>query len=435
MAFFGFVIFAPINWISLVNLGGLSIKYMHLAILPIVICLLFKTFRLTVVKFIQQNGFIIGSFMLLLVINFVATYLNKTSYPSALSYIAKNFFYCCYFILFGAVMYLRINKSSFHKEITYSNTLSVLTFTLFATLIFHALGRSFLGDMANFFIKGDSVSLRYDLFKILFNADAQGSEELAANLRNTLMGAFIYIHFSSLYANKNISNKFLRICNMVNMAFSAFFVIASVSRSNMLVMVLGYLIYFLGDIFINRNLRRVYEMFGVVIIGITFAIIFWSKIESMFMSSTDMIAGRLGELENDARWELNAEALDSFSKNFLIGKGSGAVLSDGHAVHNFIIGSAFQAGIIGLILSCFFYFGIAGSLLKNLKKLSKYTGAFLVASLLAIPLLRSMESGNAGTLSLVEWFCISIFLAFVMQNKETEAPVQVRKMSGKYYLA
>jgi hypothetical protein len=50
-------------------------------------------------------------------------------------------------------MYFRVKQPSLYKEITYSNALSVTMFILTATIIFHALGRSFLGDMAGFFIK------------------------------------------------------------------------------------------------------------------------------------------------------------------------------------------------------------------------------------------------------------------------------------------
>ena len=420
LAFFGFVICAPINWISIFNIGGLSIKYMHLAIIPIVPCILFKSFRLTVIKFIQKNAFIISSFMLLMIINFVSTCFNKTLYPNALSYIAKNLSYSCYFILFAVVMYFRVKQPSLYKEITYSNALSVTMFILTATIIFHALGRSFLGDMAGFFIKGDSISLRYDLFKILFNADSSGDSELAANLRNTLIGAFIYMHLTSLYASINVESRRLKYLNIGVILFSGFFVLASVSRSNILALVIGYFIYFVSEILINRNTKKLLQLIGVAVVALTLTLIFWNKIEDAFSNSTSMIAGRLSELEDDARWELDAEAINGFSNNFFIGKGSGATLSDGHSVHNFIIGSAYQAGVIGLILSVCFYFGVMFKMFTSLPTLSRYKGTLLVASLVAVPLLRSMESGNVGTLSLVEWFCLAIFFATIMVLKEKE---------------
>lgn len=416
--FYAFVAFAPINWITLINIGGLSVKYMHLAIIPITACILFAAFRTKIFSFIKDNGFIISSFILLLFTNFVVTYINGVTYPSSLTYIAKNFFYCIYFVLFGAVIYFRMKKPSFEKEITYSNTISILVFTLVASLIFHAIGRNFLGDMANFFIKGDSISLRYDLFKTLFNTDSNADTEIAANLRNTLIGAFIYIHFSSHYAYKNIESRFLKSLNIVCILFSAFFILASVSRSNILVLMVGYFIYFVGEILINRNMKKLYQLIIVCFVGLSFIVIFWPKIENAFSDSTEMISGRLGELEDDARWSLDAEAFDGFTHNFLTGKGSGATLSDGHSVHNFIIGSAYQAGIFGLLLSLFFYFGVVGKIGINMRYCSNYNASFFIISLTAIPLLRTMESGNAGTLSLVEWFCLGFFCAFVAVAKE-----------------
>lgn len=416
--FYGFVTFAPINWVTLVNVGGLSVKYMHLAIVPIFACLLFKSFRYKVASFVKQNGLLIGSFILLLFMNFVATYINSTIYAAALPYIVKNFSYCIYFILFGAVIYFRMKKPGFEKEITYSNTVAVFVFTITASLIFHAIGRNFLGDMAGFFLKGDSVSLRYDLFKTLFNTNSTTDAEIAANLRNTLIGAFIYIHFSSQYAFKNVSGKLLRALNIICIVFSAFFILASVSRSNILVLAVGYFIFYMGEILVNRNGKKLYQLIILGFVGITFLILFWTRIENAFSDSTAMISGRLGEIEDDARWALNAEAFDSFTKNFLTGKGSGAVLSDGHSVHNFILGSAYQAGVFGLILSLLFYFGIIGKVIANLRLFSEYHAAFFIVSLIAIPLLRTMESGNAGTLSLVEWFCLGFIFAFLAIAKE-----------------
>lgn len=416
--FYGFVIFAPINWVTLVNIGGLSVKYMHLAIIPIFACILFKSFRYKIASFVKQNSLLITSFLLLMFINFVATYVNNIIYSAALTYIFKNFSYCVYFILFGTVIYFRMKRPGFEREVTYSNAIAVLVFTITASLIFYAIGRNFLGDMIGFFIKGDSISLRYDLFKILFNTNTTTDAEIAANLRNTLIGAFIYIHFSSQYALKNSSIRFMQMLNIVCILFSAFFILASVSRSNILVLAVGYFIYFTGEIFVNRNGKKLYQLLIILFVGITFSIVFWSKIENAFSDSTAMISGRLGEIEDDARWQLNAEAFESFTKNFLTGKGSGAVLSDGHSVHNFILGSAYQAGIVGLVLSLLFYLGIVGRVLANLSLYIGYNAAFFIVSLTAIPLLRTMESGNAGTLSLLEWFCLSFFFAFIAIAKE-----------------
>lgn len=420
IGFYAFVTFAPINWITLVKIGGLSVKYMHLVIIPLCACVLFANFRKRIVTLVRDNAFILASFILLLLANFILTYINGATYPGAITYIAKNFSYGIYFILFASVIYFRMRSPSFEKEITYSNTISILVFTLVASIIFATIGRNFLGDMANFFIKGDSVSLRYDLFKTLFNTDSNADSEIAANLRNTLIGAFIYIHFSSHYAFKNLDNRFLKYLNVTCILFSGFFILASVSRSNILVLMVGYFIYFVGEIFINRNMKKLYQLIVVCFIGASFAVIFWPKIENAFSDSTAMISGRLGELEDDARWSLDAEAIDGFSQNFLTGKGSGATLSDGHSVHNFIIGSAYQAGIFGLLLSLFFYFGIIGKIYLNMRQCANYNASFFIIGLTAIPLLRTMESGSAGTLSLVEWFCLASFCAFATVAKEDQ---------------
>lgn len=421
-AYYFLVVFLPISWVSLIGVGELSFKLMHLSFIPLLICLLFKEFRTNLLDFIKDNKYLISFFILLMIMNFVSVCLNTYRSPSAVSYIAKNIIYFSFFLMFGGLIISLAKSVTFHKHITISNTICILFFICIATIAFKAQGHSFLGDLINFFLKGDSNALRFALFKTLFNSSQTSSDsDLSTNLLNTLIGSFIFVHFTSLYAYKNVKSKFLKALNVLCIIFSAFMVIASVSRSNILVMIAGYIIYWGFDIFYNKNQRRVIQVISTLVIIGLFVLLFWTKIEDIFSGASTMIISRFSNLDENNRWALNAQCVTSFTENmhnFLIGKGSGAIVLYGTTAHNFILGSAYQAGIFGLVLSILFYFGLIYSLFRDNVMLAKHPHAFIIGSLMAAPLLRTMESGGAGSLTMQEWFCLAFFLGFILQKKK-----------------
>lgn len=356
--------------------------------------------------------------------NFVSLTFNATTNPNALSYIIKNISYSALFLLFGALIQKIARSPNFHTHITISNTAGIIIFISVAIISFNAMGRNFIDDLLDFFIRGDSDALRYSLFRTLFNASEDMDDiEQSTNLLNTLLGSFIFINFTALYAWHNTKGKLMNVLNIFCIGFSFFIIIAGVSRSNILALVIGYLMYWISDIVLNNNQRRFLHIGIFVILGTLFSLLFWTKIENSLSDASSMIAGRFSELAENPRWAINAACVNSFTANmhnFLIGKGPAAIVLDDNTAHNFILGAAFQAGIVGLILSCLFYFGLIFAVFKNALVLAKHKNALLIGSLMIIPLLRAMESGGAGSFTLQEWFCIAFFQGFVLIKKEEE---------------
>lgn len=420
VSFFVIVISAPIQWISIVNVFGLSIKYIHLSIIPIALCLLFADFRRTVVRFFLFNKLLISSFFLLMMTNLIFTCFSASNQDIGFSYISKNLSYLFYFIAFGSIMVYRCRSENLHKEIAISNFLCTIIFLGVVEMVFLALGRNFIYELIENFLKGDSVAIRYDLFYKLFNAQGTaGDADYQTNLRNTLLGAFIYIHFTSQYSLRLSTKRYIKVINFFNICFGAFLVFASTSRSNMLVLVLGYLIFFFLSIYSNKlRIKPVHLFLGLV--SVFLVIIFLPKLDAVFQNSTSMISDRLSQLDEDARWDLDGEALIYFASNPLAGKGAGAVLSDGHRVHNFILGAAYQTGIVGFILSLVFYFGIIFYVLRSGQLLAGQQNLFWFVSLTSLPILRAMTSGNSGTLSIIEWFCLAFFFSVLMVQRENQ---------------
>lgn len=421
LAFFMLVAFLPLSWITVYGVGDSSIKLFHLTIIPLLICCFYNSFRNKIVVFVKENRFIMSCFLLLMTMNFVSMSINSLVIPHASIYVIKNLAYFFFFTLLGGMCLSLFNLENTPKLLTQSAFICVCTFIVIASIGFKATGGNFLADMLKFFISGDINGLRHDLYKTLFNGGTYGKDaDFATALINTIIGSFIFVHFLSLYALRTSKSRLQKGLNIFSLIFSFFFVVSSISRSNIIAIGFGYMIYWGLEIVYNNNVKKVVSLVSSVLVLIAVMIVFGNKMQDAVSNMSDMYQARFGDLDENIRWQLNAEAIETFTSNaksFIFGSGSGALLSNGKSVHNFIIGSAYQAGIFGLILSSLFYFTILSSLLRFAPLLSKYKFAFILAAVMALPLIRQMESGDAGSLTLQEWFCLAFFLSFVINKK------------------
>lgn len=423
IAYYLLIIFSPLSWVSLVDIGDSSIKFVHLSLIPLVFSLFFKSYRTAFVKFFKFNRLLIGFFILLMLMNFISLSVdtNIDSFSKSMTYIYKNIFYLTLALFFGGMMLILIDSPGFYKKLSITGFVCVIVFVTVASVTFSATGGNFSQDLIKFFFAGDIDGLRRDLYRTIFVTGRGTDEEVQTNLINSLTGSFIIVHFTSLYAYHNIKEPLYKIISVFTYLFSFFFVISSISRSNILALLFGYLIYWGCEIIYKKNIRKIYQLSATLITGLCIILIFWEQLKETFSDTSEMYSERFGELGSNIRLSLNAEAMSTFTAtpmNFMFGKGSGAVLSDGHAVHNFVIGSAYQAGIFGLILSILFYAGLIFVVIKHANAIKYQKSAFVISALMSIPVLRMMESGDAGSPTLQEWFCITFFLGYVIKKRD-----------------
>ncbi len=426
------ILFMPLSWVILAGVGDSAFKIFHLFLIPLLIAFVFKKYRETFILFISKQRVFISMFLILMILNFISTGFNSTVSPNAYVYIYKNLFYFFIYLLYGAGIMLFFDLETHPRIITISNISSIILFLGIAVFTFKG---DFISDLSGFFLKGDLDGVKRDVYKSLFNSGSNADEDLQANLLNQLTGTFIIIYFTSLYALNNLNSKIYKFINIVAMAISVALIIANLSRSNIIAWIFGYMIFWGCEIIINRNYKKALVFAGGAMIFILFIVIFWTQLSTKLDATSEMFQERFGsQISDNERWALNAEAISDFTKNFFnffIGEGSGARLSDGHAVHNFVLGSAYQAGVFGLLISCVVYLSMPFWLWKSLPVLSKFKYGFTLPALIAVPLIRMMESGNAGTLTMQEWFCLAMFLGYYykkqieLNNNERPAyPVQ-----------
>ena len=131
------------------------------------------------------------------------------------------------------------------------------------------------------------------------------------------------------------------------------------------------------------------------------------------------IIERLFQLGSDIRSSLNTKTFISSFNSFFIGHGSDAVVNFYNfekRPHNFLLGSFLQAGILGLIFSFIFMFVLFRFFILNLIGIKSLKHTILLL-LLLLPLFRMQISGESGSLTYIEWFCISMTLAYFINIK------------------
>jgi O-antigen ligase/polysaccharide polymerase Wzy-like membrane protein len=424
--------FLPLGWVAIskvssnVKYDDSAIKLFHLSFIPLAFCCIYASFRKNVFDFVKRYRFLIGSFLLLMAMNFISTSINEIVSPLAKMYIIKNLVYFSFFILFGGLCLSLFQLKEKMKVFSVGAFLSVLVFIIVTSFTYK--GGIYIVELVKYFATGNLMGLRYGLFKSLYNGGSvEKGSDFATALINTITGSFIFAHFIALYAYFNSPSLKYKILNIISLTVSFFFVISSISRSNIIALLFGYLVYWGLEIILKKNLKIVLSLLGGLAVIAAFVIFALSNtaVQTALSSTSSMYQERFEDLDENVRWQMNSQALQiifSDPKHLVFGLGSGALLysaqyafiDNDKSVHNFIIGSTFQAGIFGLILSCFFYFSQFFYLIRYAPALSKYHKIFAIAGVMSVPLIRQMESGNSGSLTFQEWFCLAFFLGIIL---------------------
>ncbi len=406
--FYFIMVSFPLQWISLSNVGGFTLKYVHLSFVIMILFLARMRYTRRLINILYHNRLLVGSYFLLLTVMVLSLVINSNNISVGSNYLLKNLTYFIYFILFLAHLSYFIEISDFKKHFVLAGLATILVFFGVSYLSFSSMGRNFLFELYSGLVAGDGLKIRYDIFVSLFNSGTERTE-LRSSLRNTLIGAFILIHFTSIMGFF-CRSKVLTAVGIFNFLVSLFLIIASVSRSNLLAMVIGYILAFS----LSRPKFSALKSYHISSFSLLLILVLPFSLELVERASNalGLIFSRLSELQYDARWEINKESIHGFATNIFIGNGPGATLSDGHQLHNLILGSAYQGGVLGLVFSVVFYLSIL-RLISRVKDLAKVEMVYsFIFGLLALVSLRAMIAGNAGSFTLIEWYCLSIIITF-----------------------
>ena len=77
--FYTIIMAAPIQWVSIITIGSLSLKFIDVALIPVFLFLLVKKFRIYLVEFIIEYRLLITVFLLLMAVNYISTVIKVLS--------------------------------------------------------------------------------------------------------------------------------------------------------------------------------------------------------------------------------------------------------------------------------------------------------------------------------------------------------------------
>lgn len=294
------------------------------------------------------------------------------------------------------------------------------------------IGDGLVSLIVRSFIEGNSAALQFGVFPSLFNfvdggligkddADFQGTA-----LRNTLVGVFVITAILFWCRSERLRGFFVAsfpYLGAVVTVICGFFILASVSRSNMLVFILAAcVVVFMRLLAKNTADKSTRSRATVLIVAIAgMAFVSGNLLLSLIEGLSTIGSQRFGNVAEEPRLVMYGQALAAINRHPFAGIGLGAELPIfEHRVHNLFLAAWFEGGIPLLLGASAMYAALFRSVLKcaraqykldenGQKSLLLNAGGILAISIL--PLFRPLISGDGGAFTLVEWFCIALLLA------------------------
>jgi len=410
-----------LQWVTIIEVG-LKVKPVHLSLfLSFGYFLISNEYRNIIFDFIRQKFLFVLCYSLFLLIAAISIYYSPLSIVEGFIRLFKYFTYFLFFILYTGII-IQIMRRETQRIVFIGIIVGLVSFFLYAYLVFSSMGRNFVFEYVATFFAGDASKLRYDFYLNLFNYDGKtlsrsDAEAIAVNLRNSMVGAFSL--FLVLTLAVKVQSNAIKFIKRVIIPICVFMIISSVSRSNMLILALVFVYAYYLKVQIEGLSFKIKPIKLIIVGLISITVAFFSyQLILLFTPVVNMISERLGQISEDARISIFFQALQDINANWFFGHGFDArvtLFKKEIDNHNFILGSWYQFGIFGLLVSLFFYFFFFVDqviLVKNyINKHISFTEVEFVwiMTLIISPLFRTLVSGDNGSLSLVDWFFFSFY--------------------------
>ena len=416
-----YIAFLPLNWLSLGSAAGLEVRLSHVA--SVFLMLAFAVLRWRGSLAILQHAlvlrfvFFFGCYLLVL----ASSTFTGEFHGQGLSLILKQaIFLGIMLVTFELVTDAPMDERSLAKVIYFSSAIGILLFIMVAVGVFALQGKNLVAEYAYAIVRGDTQMLRHGMFRTLFGLQLN-SEDVNVSFKNGLVGAFCSIYFMVLAFGRPAlaeerSNRVMWFTKWFCLLACAFFVLTSISRSNMLVFMIGTSLGMVPQ-FRNLSARALVVpvvVMPVAILGLMFAA------EQVLDASGEML-DRFEQLTEDNRFEMFSRTIDKIgrSDSWVTGAGVGSKIDFGInelQVHNLFLASWYEAGIPALVFAFLFYSTLA---YVWTQLVLRYPGEWWpfesaqvwFASMLTLPLIRMMVGGQGGNMSVNDWFSVSIVLA------------------------
>jgi O-antigen ligase len=438
-----FMLTLPVPWIELVHLGKFSVKPVHVALLALSLNLLFShRLRQGLIDVAAEAWpFALAYAFYLAFLLFSSAW---GSYVYGTSGIGQGAKYVPYFIAFFivAAYFSQYRMLRLDRAVLLGGTLSIALFLSLFALVFTFVGKNLFIEYLKAIARGDAKALQFEFYGILFNyasgevVTKENAEFISVSLRNTLMGYFIslIVWIWAIRPASGTSQRGSQAVRVVLSTICALLVLLSVSRSNILVLVVAFMLAFTGRAFLENPKAeggwgiRILIFGSVVVLG-SLLVIMVGAAASGF---GDLLLDRIMALSRDPRLSQYEASLGYIDRAPFFGYGIGAeVPGFGLQVHNIFLAAWFQSGIVGLAGSLAFYGLIWAAWLQAAlcfirdNQVSSRLARHWILALPILPLFRSLVGGEGGNFTLIEWACLASFFGLLVAYRREKCATRI----------
>jgi O-antigen ligase len=411
------------SWTTIFEVGELVVR----PVIPaIVVFLVLGIFSGDLIRGISQLldcrvvRFFFAAFTIYLASQLVGSIAH--SIPSgSLPSIAKGFIYLGIAFLVASSLVCKLDRDEFPVWVGIGAVVGTITFAVTFATIFAFNGQNILTSYIADIKSGNAKSLQFKYYSVLFDF---GGEDANASFRNTFVTCFV-VYFSLVAAVVHrFRDPFRLAAFYMSGTISVLLVLTSMSRINILallfVIFFGVLAYLVSGLKTLRNTIAVGLILAVGCLG--GGIILTMANENI----SSLVTSRFGsDLATDGRLSMFQAVLFQNSDDWIWGQGFGASIEREKAdrVHNFILGSYFENGIVGLLPAILLFFALLaifiGSLSTVLKLRSPVVGLkpCWIVGLAMVVILRMNLAGALGQVAIVDWIGFTFFVALTVHLK------------------
>jgi hypothetical protein len=417
----------PFQWITIVQIGPLSIKPVHL---PLCFLTLFSPLLVTRHAWAAMFRGDAALFLLLSSIVWLWTFVSvawTAETRPALTAVVKSGIHLAFFFTAAVAATSLILANKWQRPLAVGVALGACLYLSYNVLLFARLGHNVFLEYFQALVNLDIVRLRFWFSQRLFNCSLAGScqnfhgpdaELLSASLTNTVAAALVTYTALALFLSQWFLNRWVRSTLWLAGSISAFFVLASMSRSNTVALLLVVL---LASLITNHNRHPTSSRFHSMLLGATpylFAILGIGLVSDVALRLIDAIALRMADVSTDPRQVMYFNAFAAIADAPFLGHGEGKTVLDGagvaYPVHNIFLAAWLEQGVLGLLFVGTWYLFLCMLVIKayaNRQHLEHHLLTKWAALLPIVGLIRSLV-GSGGNFTLIEWMATAIFIGF-----------------------
>ncbi len=413
-ALFLVLLTAPFQWVVFFQIDALSLKPIHLASVAGAVAFVVN-WRSTVRLLFANRAFVVFSVLYTLYLSWlwVAVTWSDDAAAGVVSQIKDTGDFFLFMIISGLAAKLaeRGNLQSF-AGIT--SIVALMAFAGYMTLKFFALGYNVFVEYATAIARADVLKLHHWFYPRLFNCTFDGvcvstDEGKKTSLRNMLLGA-LCIYFVLMAWWRERLRGWQRVCASAGIIAAAFFIVVSVSRS----MILVLLLTIVGTTIIRGLQRRSLSARHVMVWASLLVVGATAVFSGQFGGAASILEERFAAIGRDVRIGQYNNAMTKINEDVFFGNGIGTGIISGSEemkVHNVLLASWLEAGIMGLVLSFLWYGAIVWGVTRLAQTAHSGTRPDIspwIIALPVLPLLRVLVEGG-GRISLVELIALALF--------------------------